>query len=117
MRRTLGLVWLAVIAGVLGWSVRTVPAPSLGAVPTLTTVDEHALPAPQRLRATHVSVGLDLRGRPAEGGSGAHLLPSRVSGAGTRAVWLVLEPETPLAGIRAAAGALPYFPTGPPPIA
>ncbi len=116
MRRTLGLVWLTVIAGVLGWSIRTGPAPSPATSPAL-TVDEPALPAPHRLRVTHVSVGLDLRSRPAEGGWGAHFLPSRAPGTGVRAAWLVLEAEPPLANIRAAAGALPYFPTGPPPIA
>jgi hypothetical protein len=78
MRRPLGSVWLAIIVGMLGWSLRTLPALPLQAEPTFAAVNEPALPPAYRLRAQLATLALDLRGKPADG-LRAHLLPSRSS--------------------------------------
>jgi hypothetical protein len=117
MRHPLGSVWLAVIGGMLGWSLRILPPLPSQAGPTLAAVDEPALPPAHRFRAQPATLGLDLHGKRAERGLSVYLLASQGPDASACVKWLVIESNPPFADLRAAAGALPYFPTGPPPTA
>jgi hypothetical protein len=117
MRHPLRSVWLAVIGGMLGWSLRTLPAVPSQAGSTVGAVGEASLPPAHRLRPQLLTLALDLRGRPTDGGAAGHLLPSNGAESHSAPNWFIVEPDVAVADARRSAGALPYFPTGPPPVA
>ena len=100
------------MGGMLGWSLATLPALHAGTGPSLAAVDHPALPPAHSFRAHSTAQAHDLR---THGGASAfHLLPPSGPEAPTGAGRLIVPPDPALASPIFAAGALPYFPTGPP---
>jgi hypothetical protein len=116
MQRARGSVWFAVIGGMLAWSLRTIPPSPPVSGAAVAAVAEAPLPLANRLRPQPVDFSPDLRGRPTERGLTLDLLASsQATPASDKR--LVIEPAQPVTHAWSVAGALPYFPTGPPPIA
>ncbi|HEU5303133.1 MAG TPA: hypothetical protein VFU40_00695 [Gemmatimonadales bacterium] len=90
MRHRRGSVWLAVVGGMLGWSLTTVPALPSEAGPTLAAIDEPALPPAHRLRAQVATLAVDLRAKPTEGGPSVYLLSSEGPDARACGKWFIV---------------------------
>jgi hypothetical protein len=117
MQRARGSVWFAVIGGMLAWSLRTIPPSPPVSGAAIAAVAEAPLPLANRLRPQPVDFSPDLRGRATERGPTLDLLASSQITPGASNKRLLIEPARLVTHVWSAAGALPYFPTGPPPIA
>ena len=115
MQRARGSVWFAVIGGMLAWSLRTIP-PSPPVSGAAVPVAEALLPLANRLRPQPLDFSPDLRGRPTERGPTVDLLASGQATPQANNKRLLIEPAQLVTHLWSAAGALPYFPTGPPSI-
>jgi hypothetical protein len=117
MQRARGWVWFAVIGGMLAWSLRTIPPSPPVSVAAVAALAEAPLPLANRLRPQPLDFSPDLRGRPTERGPILDLLASSQATPEPSNKRALLELTLLVTHVWSAAGALPYFPTGPPPIA
>jgi hypothetical protein len=112
MRRSRFLLWLAALAVVAGRSSGTLAATALAVRSAVEAYGEHALPTAPRLRLASAALPSPERAR--SGDAAMHALPAPFVEQGPRGVPVCAAPIPAPAFTRGAAGALPYFPTGPP---
>jgi hypothetical protein len=112
MRRSRFLLWLAALVVVAGRSSGTLAATALAVRPAVEVYGEHALPTAPRLRLASAALPSPERAR--SGDAGTHALPVPPIEPGLGGVSVLAAAIPAPANTRGAAGALPYFPTGPP---
>jgi hypothetical protein len=111
MRRPRFLLCLAALALVASRSSRTLAATALAVRPAVEASAEHALPIATRSR---LAAALPSAERARSGDAAMHALPASSIEPGRGGVRVMAAPAPAPGFTPGAAGALPYFPTGPP---